>query len=309
MFEINLMVEGQNGLNWERWKKIALVAEQLGFNGIYRSDHFTNARPPEKDSLELWVSLTWLASHTQRIKFGPLVTPFSFRHPAMTARMAIAVDDLSGGRLVLGLGAGWQEREHTMFGFDLLDIKARFERFKEGVEVVEKLMRNDTPVDYQGKYYSLQQAILLPRPQRRGGPPMLIGGNGRRHTLPLAARYANEWNALFLSVEGFRELNQALDALLDEQSRSREAVRRSMMVGCIYAEERRRLVEMLRARSGRSTDLDAWRAKGYLVGNSSEIRSQLNAYQDAGLQGVMIQWLDLDDLEALQSLAEGIIPR
>ena len=95
--DIAIMVEGQNGLNWQRWKKLAAAVEDLGFYGLYRSDHFTNNSSPDKDSLELWVSLTWLASNTRRIQFGPLVTPFSFRHPAITARMASAVDDLSGG--------------------------------------------------------------------------------------------------------------------------------------------------------------------------------------------------------------------
>src|SRR5512143_629300 len=110
------MIEGQNGLTWPRWQRLAQAVEELGFAGLYRSDHFTNSEPPDIDALELWVSLTWLASHTQRIDFGPLVSPVSFRHPVQTARMASAVDDLSAGRLVLGLGAGWNVREHELFG-------------------------------------------------------------------------------------------------------------------------------------------------------------------------------------------------
>ncbi len=120
--EIAIMVEGQMGLNWARWQRIVRAVEDLGFVGLYRSDHFTNPEPPDYDSLELWVSLVWLASHTTRIEFGPLVTPVSFRHPAMTARMASAVDDLSGGRLVLGVGAGWQVREHRDHSYDLCSL-------------------------------------------------------------------------------------------------------------------------------------------------------------------------------------------
>ncbi|MEZ4517315.1 MAG: TIGR03560 family F420-dependent LLM class oxidoreductase [Chloroflexota bacterium] len=196
--EVAIMVEGQNGLNWPRWQRIAAAVEDLGFVGLYRSDHYTNANPPDLDSLELWVSLTWLASHTSRIEFGPMVSPVSFRHPTMTARMAAAVDDLSGGRLHLGLGAGWQVREHTNYGWDLLDIPARFERFEEGLEVVSRLLQSDTPVDFSGDYYQLHDAILLPRPQRPGGPPILIGGNGPKRTLPLVVRYAQEWNGVFV---------------------------------------------------------------------------------------------------------------
>ena len=115
--DIAIMIEGQNGLNWPRWKNIVQLVEELGFAGLYRSDHFTNAEPPDIDSLDLWVSFTWLADNTKRIEFGPLVAPFSFRHPVHTARMASAIDDLSNGRFTLGLGAGWQDREHEKFGF------------------------------------------------------------------------------------------------------------------------------------------------------------------------------------------------
>ena len=159
MIEVAIMIEGQNGLNWPRWQRIAQAVEELGFAGLYRSDHYTNANPPDMDLLELWVSLTWLASHTRRIEFGPLVTPVSFRHPTMTARMAAAVDDLSGGRLVLGLGAGWQEREHTNYGWDLLDVDGRFARFEEGLEVITRLLRSDTPVDFSGVYFKLHEGI------------------------------------------------------------------------------------------------------------------------------------------------------
>src|SRR5688572_3396654 len=148
--DVAIMIEGQQGLTWPRWQRIARVVEDSGFAGLYRSDHYTDAQPPDQDSLELWVSLTWLASHTQRIEFGPLVSPVSFRQPTMTARMAAAVDDLSGGRLNLGLGAGWQEREHSNFGFQLLEKGPRMDRFTEGLEVITRLLRSDEPSSYAG---------------------------------------------------------------------------------------------------------------------------------------------------------------
>ncbi len=116
MTQIGIMLEGQDGLNWERWGRILQAAEDFGYQCVFRSDHFTNSEPPDKDSLELWVSLTYAAISTRRIEFGSCVSPVTFRHPAMTVRMAAAVDDLSDGRLVLGLGAGWQDREHHNFG-------------------------------------------------------------------------------------------------------------------------------------------------------------------------------------------------
>src|SRR5581483_8997471 len=171
--EVAIMIEGQNGLNWPRWQRMAGAIEELGFVGLYRSDHITNPGPPDVDSLDLWPSLTWLAGNTSRIQFGSLVSPVSLRHPVFTARQAAAVDDLSGGRLVLGVGAGWVEREHANYGFDLLDLESRFVRFREGLEVISRLLHSDSPTTFQGSFYRLQDAVLLPRPQRTGGPPIL----------------------------------------------------------------------------------------------------------------------------------------
>ena len=221
--DIAIMIEGQNGLTWSRWQNLAKAVEELGYSGLFRSDHFTNATPPDKDSLELWVSLTWLASHTKRIEFGPLVSPISFRHPAMTARMASALDDLSGGRLMLGLGAGWQVREHEMFGYDLLEPAARFDRFEEGLEVITRLLISDAPVTFEGRYFQLHGASLLPRPIHPGGPRIAVGGNGLKRTLPYVVRYAGEWNAVFLPDAELRSLNSRLDKLLDSAGRPRES--------------------------------------------------------------------------------------
>lgn len=301
--DVALMIEGQNGLTWSRWQRLAQAAEDLGFAGLYRSDHFTNANPPEKESLELWVSLTWLASHTRRIEFGPLVSPVSFRHPALTARMAAAVDDLSGGRLQLGLGAGWQEREHTMFGFDLLAVAPRFQRFREGLEVVTRLLRSDTPVTWIGEYYQLREAILLPRPQRLGGPPIVIGGNGEQRTLPLTARYADEWNAVFVSPARFAELNAKLDNLLDTVGRPRDAVRRSLMIGSVFGRDEHEVERLLAGR-----DRQQLRSRGILVGVADEIIEQIQAFAAVGVQRIMVQWLDLDDLDRLESFATSVLP-
>ncbi len=301
--EICIMLEGQNGLTWPRWQKIAELVDNLGFAGLYRSDHFTNAEPPGKDSLELWVSLTWLASHTRRIEFGPLVTPVSFRHPVWTARMAAAVDDLSGGRLTLGLGAGWQEREHQMFGFDLLDKKSRFDRFEEGLRVIQALLASSDPVTFDGKYFQLKEAMLLPRPNRPGGPPLLIGGNGENRTLGVVAKYAAEWNAVFLPPKEVARLNTLLDGMLTSRGRDPKSVRRSMMTGLRFARTKKELAEKLAARSRTVEEL---RQQGVLVGVGKEIKAQLAELETAGLQRIMLQWLDLDDLDGLAALAEAV---
>ena len=305
MLELAIMIEGQNGLNWERWKRIVSAVEDLGFVGLYRSDHFTNAHPPDLDSLELWVSLTWLADHTTRIEFGSLVTPLSFRNPVITARQASAVDDLSNGRMTLGLGAGWQEREHTHYGFDLLKPRPRFKRFEEGLQVVTSLLRSDQPVSFNGEYFHLHDAILLPRPKRPGGPPILIGGSGPKLSLPLAAKYAWEWNATFQTPANYARLNAQLDELLSGNGRPPSDVRRSTMTGCVFGRDEAKVERKLTARG---QTRDRLRERGIIVGTAPQVVQQLGSLAEAGCQRVMLQWLDLDDMDGLEALARDVLP-
>lgn len=278
MTAISIQVEGQNGLTWARWIALVAAVEELGFAGLFRSDHFTNAHEPDLDSLEMIVSLTWLAANTRRIHFGPLVAPLSIRDPRILARQAAALDDLSGGRMILGLGAGWQEREHTIFGYDLGDIPTRMARFAEGLELVTRLLRDEEPVTFAGEYYQTRGARLLPRPERPGGPRLLIGGNGVKRTLPLAARYADIWNALFMPVEDFRERSAQLDELLRAAGRRPKDVRRTIMLPLIFDPR-----------------------------DEDEVRRQIAAYGEAGADEVIVQWLALDDLEGLRAFARAAL--
>jgi F420-dependent oxidoreductase-like protein len=303
--DIAIMIEGQDGLTWGHWKQIVHLVEDLGFAGLYRSDHFTNSHPPDKGSLELWTSLTWLASHTKRIEFGPLVTPASFRHPVFTAWMAKEVDALSDGRLSLGLGAGWQEREHEAFGFDLLPIDQRFARFEEALQVISSLLREQEPIDFEGAYYQLKGASFQPPATQPGKPPISIGGKGPKYTLPLVARYADEWNGVYIPPSRFAELDQMLDEMLAEQQRTPELVKRSLMTGLVFGRDQ----EEMEARLQR-WDADAGELKthGLVVGVGEEILEQVQAFADAGVQRIMLQWLFLDDLQGLEYLAELLLP-
>jgi F420-dependent oxidoreductase-like protein len=300
--EIAIMLEGQNGLTWPRFQRLAVAVEELGFAGLFRSDHFTNAQPPDIDSLELWVSLTWLASHTTRIEFGPLVSPVSFRHPVFTARMGKDVDNLAGGRLVLGVGAGWQVREHTNFGFDLLELGPRFARFAEGLEVITRLLREEAPVTFSGDFYQLQDAVLLPRSERPGGTRVLIGGNGMQKTLPLVARYANEWNGVFVPAARYAELNAHLTRLLQAEARDPASVRRSLMTNVLFGRNAREVQAKLAGR-----DPAALAERGILIGTGSALREQLAELAEAGVARVMLQWMDLDDLAGLEAFAAAVL--
>jgi F420-dependent oxidoreductase-like protein len=278
MTAISIQVEGQNGLTWARWIALATAVEELGFAGLFRSDHFTNAHEPDLDSLELIVALTWLAANTRRIHFGPLVAPLSVRDPRMLARQAAALDDLSGGRMILGLGAGWQEREHTTFGYDLGDIPTRMARFAEGVELITRLLREDERVTFDGAYFQTRGARLLPRPERPGGPPLLIGGNGAQRTLPLVARYADIWNAVYIPAEDFRARSARLDMLLRAAGRKPEDVRRTVMLPLFFDPR-----------------------------DEAELRRQVAAYREAGADELLFQWLALDDLEGLRAFARAVL--
>jgi F420-dependent oxidoreductase-like protein len=310
MIEVALMIEGQNGLTWERWKRIARIADEMGFAGLYRSDHYTNANPPDKESLEAWVSLAWLASHTEKIEFGPLVSPLSFREPTLLARIAASVDDLSGGRLILGLGAGWQEREHNNYGWTLLDIPGRFERFEDGLEVITRMLKSDQPSTYQGKYYQIEDAVLLPRPQRSGGPPILIGGNGERRTLPLVARFADEWNGLYISFSEYTRRNELLDELAEQEGRDPQSIRRSVMIGCEFGRDDAEVKALVEDRTGGNRTADELREKfGMAVGTASQVVDHLGKLEEAGCQRAMFQWLKLDDTDRLEAMAAGVLPQ
>lgn len=306
MIEVAMMIEGQDGLTWDRWKEIAQLVEDLGFVGLYRSDHFTNSQPPHKDSLELWVSLTWLASHTGRIEFGPLVTPASFRNPVFTARIGKDVDDLSGGRLTLGIGAGWQQHEHEVYGFDLLPVKERFDRFEESVKVITRLLGSDKPIDFEGVYYKLQGAELLPRTKRPGGPPVLIGGNGPVRTLPLTARYADEWNGVFIRPDEYADLNELLGGYIERDGRAQDEVRRSIMTGLVYGDDKQMLDRWARLYDAVPQDLEK---RGLVVGGTQKVIDRLGAYAEAGAQRIMLQWLDTDNLSRMEDFASAVLPQ
>jgi alkanesulfonate monooxygenase SsuD/methylene tetrahydromethanopterin reductase-like flavin-dependent oxidoreductase (luciferase family) len=223
----------------------------------------------------------------------------------MLARFACAVDDLSGGRLQFGVGAGWQEREHHNFSWDLLEIPDRMQRFEEALEIMTQLLRSGGPVTFEGQYYQVYDAVVLPRPARVGGPPIVIGGNGPKRTLPLAAKYANEWNAVYLTGDRFAERSDLLTALLEKQGRSAGDVRRTMMTGCVYSSSEKKLAERLESSGRKKEDLQS---DGMIVGSGDDFTQQLKKLQDAGVQRVMLQWINLDDLDELSKMAELILP-
>ena len=228
--QIAIMIEGQEGINWERWKRIGRAVEDLGFQGLFRSDHFTNSAPIDQDALELWISLAWLADNTSRIEFGPLVSPVSFRHPAQTVRQAAAVDDLSGGRLVLGLGAGWKEDEFEAYGWGFPPLRTRMEGLEDALEIATRMLGGGRAT-YAGPVSAVHGAINVPRGLQRPRVPILVGGNGPNRTWRLAARFADELNLDWLSPEEVAAARPVIASRCEEIGRDPATLRVSVNIG------------------------------------------------------------------------------
>ncbi|MBA3871813.1 MAG: LLM class flavin-dependent oxidoreductase [Anaerolineae bacterium] len=316
MMQISLTAEGMFGLNWQRWKSLIDAAEEAGFYGLYYSDHFVFANGPDTDSLEVYTALTYLADHSKRLHLGTMVSPLSFRDPVMMARQAMAINELSGGRMILGLGAGWNEREHNMFGYKLVDIKARMDRLEEGLKVVTQLTRSESPVTFEGQYYQLHEAMLSPhsnQPLR-----ILIGGSGKPRNLLLTARYADVWNVQGVTPDEVRERNVQLDDLLIKEGRKPSDVKRTLTRSIVFwrddaeldkvANAYRRVVQIPLPADNSEFARVVKENFGALTGTPEQIVPELKAYEAAGIEEVMLQYLPVDGLELLEAIAGGLLP-
>lgn len=311
--EISITIEAMFGLNWSLWRNLIERIEGMGFAGLYRSDHFMVGKPGS-DSLELVTSLTYLADHSQRLHFGSLVSPLSFHHPVMLARQAMALNDLSSGRMILGVGSGWHEEEHTMFGYQLGDKKTRLDRLEEGLQVISALVRQDEPFSFEGKHFQLKNAQLVPRSPVR----ILVGGNGPTRTLPLVARYADIWNCQVAEPAAFHEINQRLDRLTTEAGRQPGDVKRTMMIPvlCLRTEDDlQRHISLLQQHAAPFRDSSAEEIKAWLyalkgiLGSPQQIVDGLSAYAEVGVEEMIIEWFGLYDLEGLELLGSEVLPK
>ena len=314
--KLGVMIEGQEGLTWERWRAIMARVEELGYESLWRSDHFISLFGADRESLETWVALTLTAVETTRLRFGPLVCAMTFRHPSLLARMTAAVDQLSGGRLVLGVGAGWNEPEHRAFGLPFPPVKQRMDMLEEGIEVILRLF-GEEPAGYAGRHYRLENATMRPKPAQRPHPPLLIGGSGERRTLPLVARYADEWNLPGGTPETFRAKRERLAEHCRAIGRNPSQIRCSLMAGFIVggseAELRRRTeaIQQVIPALARQSDAEARgavRPRGWLVGTPDEVVRQIEALAAAGVERVMLQHFDQTDFDVLELIAREVLP-
>ena len=310
---VALMVEGQNGLTWERWRHILRLADRLGFPSIFRSDHYFTG-PVQQDSLECFLSFVLAAEETSTLRFGPMVTPVTFRRPVDVGRMAAQLDELSGGRFVMGLGAGWNEPEHRAYGLNFPSTRERFERLEEAIQLMQALWAPGES-SYQGRYYQLERADSLPKPAA-GRPPILIGGGGERRTIPMAARYAVEWNSVSLTPQAYGHKRDVMARACAAIDRDPDEIEHSMMMfhaaGPPELEEAGgRFAQRIFGRSGQSLDefLTAFRAGGSLAGGADEIVEALGRLAEAGVAEVQFQHFMFDRDDVPEFLARDVAPQ
>ena len=315
--DLGVMIEGQEGLNWDRWRRIIRTTEDLGFESLFRSDHFFSlSGPHDRDALETFISFVLVAEESSRIRFGPLVSSMTFRHPSLLARMAAQIDLLSGGRFILGMGAGWNVPEHEAFGLPFPPVRERMDRLEEGIQVVRALW-GDGPVSFDGRYYQLRDAECFPKPAQSPAP-ILVGGSGEKRTLRIVAKYADEWNAVGQTVEGYRHKNEVLLGHCEAVGRDASTIRRSMMCGFVIGRDE----DGVRAHLGRIGEalplltrgdpgdvLEGLRNRGWLVGTTSEVVEQIKEREELGIQRIMLQHHAQADFDTLELIAKDVLPQ
>jgi F420-dependent oxidoreductase-like protein len=311
------MIEGQEGVTWKQWLDLARACEEHGFQGLFRSDHYLSFDDPHgRGALDAWSTLAGLAAVTERIRLGTLVSPVTFRHPALLAKSAVTADHVSGGRIELGIGAGWFEREHRAFGFPFPSDDVRMEILSEQVEIVHRLWdRDENEVSFEGVHYQLEACPAMPKPVQTPHPPLILGGGAGPRAAALAARWADEYNVNYLGPDDVTRARARLSESCEAIERDPSSLRLSLMTGVVVGADRadlERRASALMEREGDSGDpgefIERWSADR-VVGTVDEILGRLERYAEAGVQRVMLQHLVHEDLESVELIGTEIVRR
>jgi F420-dependent oxidoreductase-like protein len=306
--ELRVFTEPQQGATYDDLLAVARTAEDLGYGAFFRSDHYlgmgTEGLPGPTDA---WVTLAGLARDTSSIRLGTLMTSATFRYPGPLAISVAQVDQMSGGRVELGIGAGWFEAEHTAYGIPFPSTRERFDRLEESLAVITGLWT--TPVgerfSFAGEHYRVSDSPALPKPVQLPRPPVLVGGKGKRRTPALAARYADEFNIPFESVEVTEELFGRVRDACEAQGRDPASLTCSnALVLCCGSDE----AEIARRADTIGREVAELRENG-LAGTPDEVVDRIGRYAEAGTERIYLQVLDLGDLDHLELVAEKVMPQ
>ena len=303
--QLRIFTEPQQGATYDDLLNVAQHAEELGFGAFFRSDHYlamggalaAGGLPGPTDA---WTTLAGLARDTSRIRLGTLVTSATFRRPGPLAITVAGVDQMSGGRVELGLGAGWYEREHEAYGIPFPSLDERFERLEEQLEVISGLWSaSGTDYSFDGRHYRVTDSPALPKPVQAGGIPIIVGGGGPKRTPRLAARFASEFNAPFLSVEEFTEQRErVIDACRAIDRDPATVTWSAAAVVCVGADDG----ELRRRAEAIGREPDELRENG-VAGTPNEVAATMERWWAAGAQRLYLQVLDLGDVEHLDAIA------
>jgi F420-dependent oxidoreductase-like protein len=300
---VALMIEGQEGVSWPQWCALADACEEHGIDTLFRSDHYiSQSNESGNVAHDAWTTLAGLVARTTTLRFGTLVSPATFRLPGLLANAAATVDHISGGRIELGLGAGWMEREHRAYGFPFPETAARLAMFAEQLEIVYRLWTEER-VDFRGAHYTLEDAPAQPKPLQQPHPPLLVGGSGTRGTAEPAARFADEYNTPFASPEDFARIRAKVESACERTGRT---LRYSTMTGCLIGKTRADALDRARQlyeRVAREATFDDWLdaySQRALIGSVTEVAERLREYERAGCERVMLQHLLHADLEPVR---------
>jgi F420-dependent oxidoreductase-like protein len=309
-----LMIEGQEGVAWDQWLALADACEANGVEAMFRSDHYlSGGRPFEHQSLDAWTTLAALAARTTRLRLGTLVSPVTFRHPSLLAKAAATVDHVSGGRVELGMGAGWMELEHAAYGFPFPSTRERIELLAEQIEIVHRSW-TDERFSFSGRHYTLVDSPALPKPLQRPHPPLIVGGQAKPGTARPAARFATEYNTLLARPEDCAERRRALDHACEREGRDPATLRLSAMIGCVLGRDDGEVRDRARLLAERGygggdadTLLERYRERG-LAGTPEQVAGRLREFEAAGVERAMLQQLLHDDLDQVALIGRELAP-
>jgi F420-dependent oxidoreductase-like protein len=312
--ELCLMIEGQEGVTWPQWVALAQACEEHGIPSLFRSDHYMNldGQHPERGSLDAWATLSALAAVTSTLRLGTMVSPATFRHPSQLAKVVVTADHVSDGRIDLGLGAGWHEREHEAYGFPFADTRTRMDVLEEQLQIVLGTWSSSAgvPFTFTGDHYTLSDLDAQPQPVQRPHPPLIMGGSGGPRSARLAARYADEYNTPFPTLDDIRARRAAVDRACEAAGRA--PLPFSIMTGLLVGADRAQLrarAERLAERIGQTADsLLSEPPPAWIVGTVDQAIDQLGALRDAGVHRVMCQNLLHDDLDVPAVIGEQLAP-
>jgi alkanesulfonate monooxygenase SsuD/methylene tetrahydromethanopterin reductase-like flavin-dependent oxidoreductase (luciferase family) len=293
---VRLMIEGQEDVTWEQWLGLARACEEHGVEALFRSDHYRGSLRDPGGSLDAWTTLAGLAAVTSKVRLGTMVSPVTFRPAAVLAKTVVTVDHISNGRVELGIGAGWNEREHEQHGFPFPPTPERIALFAQQVESIVHHWTDDEDV--------------LPKPVQKPHPPLIVGGSAKPGTLGPAVRFADEYNTYAATLDDLRERRARLDGACGLAGRDPGSIRFTLMETCVIGRDRRAVAEALQrvvALPGAKSFAGGDPPAHWLVGTPDELADRLRTYAEV-IDAVYLQHLLHEELEAVELIGRELAP-